>query len=181
MLIGYARASSPGQKLDRQIAALRAAGCEKIYREKVSGKSLWNRPELEKAIDQITTGRTLVVAEWDRATRSMYDGIEIIARIGARDGTVWALDKPYLDLRTTIGQGIGALLSAMAQDERERIVKRAEDGRKIAKAKGVRFGRKPKLTDHQIEQAKERLAGGESSRVIAKDYNVAHTTINRLR
>lgn len=181
MLIGYARASTPQQSLDRQIAALRAVGCDKIYRENVSGQSLWNRPELEKAIDQLTTGRTLVVAEWDRATRSMFDGLEIITRISDRDGSVWALDKPFLDLRTTIGQGIGALLSAMAQDERERIIKRAEEGRVIAKKNGVKFGRKPKLTHHQVSLARQRLIEGESTRSIARTFNVSHTTINRLR
>jgi DNA invertase Pin-like site-specific DNA recombinase len=88
----------------------------------------------------------LVLPEWDRATRSMLDGIQIIQRVAARGALVKVLDKPYLDLTSTMGQGILAFLSALAQDERERIVKRAQDGRKAARARGVQFGRKPKLT-----------------------------------
>jgi Resolvase, N terminal domain len=93
-----------------------------------------NRPELEKAIDQLGTGNILIVAEWDRATRSMFDGIEIIKRIHARGALIKVLDKPHLDLTTPLGRGFIAFQSAMAEDERGRIA---------AKAKGTRFGRKP--------------------------------------
>jgi DNA invertase Pin-like site-specific DNA recombinase len=68
--IGYARVSSLDQNLDRQIAALRAENCDKIFREKASGKDIKNRPALAKAIDALPTKGVLVLAEWDRATRS---------------------------------------------------------------------------------------------------------------
>jgi len=100
--IGYARVSSADQNLDRQIAALRAEGCDEIYREKASGKSVRNRPELEKAIDHLGTGDTLVVAEWDRATRSMINGIDIMKRINDRGCLLKVLDKPHLDLTTPL-------------------------------------------------------------------------------
>jgi DNA invertase Pin-like site-specific DNA recombinase len=166
--IGYARVSSVGQNLDRQIAALRAEGCDNIYREKASGKDIRNQPQLEKAIDALATGDVLVVAEWDRATRSMLDGVAIIERIHRRGCLVKVLDKPHLDLTTPLGRGFIAFLSAMAEDERQRIVSRANDGRRAAKAKGVRFGRKPKLTAHQRAEARRRLDAGESARAIAK-------------
>jgi DNA invertase Pin-like site-specific DNA recombinase len=72
--VGYARVSSAGQNLDRQLGALVAEGCDRIFQEKASGKSTKNRPELEKAISALGTGDVLVLAEWDRATRSMIDG-----------------------------------------------------------------------------------------------------------
>jgi len=181
MLIGYARVSTQDQNLDRQIAALRAAGVEKIYREKASGKSGSKRPELDKAIDQLGTDHTLVIAEWDRATRSYQDGLDIITRIALRGATVKVLDRDYLDMTTDFGKALLGLLSALASDERKRIVKRAADGREIAKENGVKFGRKPKLTEHQQDLIRDRLAAGESSRAIAKDFNVGHSTINRLR
>jgi Resolvase, N terminal domain len=131
------------------LARLRAEEVDAIYREKASGKSVKNRPELEKAIDQLGTGDILVVAEWDRATRSMFDGIDIIKRIHDRGALIKVLDKPHLDLTTPLGRGFIAFLSAMAEDERHRILKRANEGRAAAKAKGTRFGRKPKLTGHQ--------------------------------
>jgi|SRR5215475_14472183 len=71
--IGYARVSTSTQSLDRQIGALRAERCREVYREKASGKATKGRPQLEKAIDALGTGDVLVVAEWDRATRSMME------------------------------------------------------------------------------------------------------------
>lgn len=181
MNIGYARVSTQGQNLDRQIAALRDAGCEKIFREKASGESVKGRPELEKAVDALGAADVLIVAEWDRATRSMIDGIQIMQRIAARGAAIKVLDKPHLDLTTPIGQGLLALLSAIAEDERARIVRRAEDGRNLARARGVKLGAKPKLTAHQQAKALERLATGESCREIGRDMGVSHSTISRLR
>ena len=137
------------------------------------------RPQLEKAIDALGTGDVLLVAEWDRATRSMLDGVHIIERIHARGSMIKVLDKPYLDLTTPIGRGFIAFLSAMAEDERQRIVKRANDGRAAARKRGVPMGRKPKLTELQQRIARERVAKGESARAIAREWSVAHTTVAR--
>jgi DNA invertase Pin-like site-specific DNA recombinase len=179
--IGYARVSAPHQNLDRQIAALRSEGCDVIFREKASGRDTKNRPQLEKAIDELGTGGVLVVAEWDRATRSMLDGVHIIERIHGRGALIKVLDKPHLDLTTPIGRGFIAFLSALAEDERARIVKRANDGRTAARARGARFGRKPKLDTHQQKEARRRLLAGESARALGKSYKVHHATISRLR
>src|SRR5438034_9097695 len=170
--IGYARVSAPHQNLDRQLGALRAERCDEIYREKVSGKAVKGRPQLEKAIDDLGKGDVLVVAEWDRATRSMMDGVHIIERIHTRGALIKVLDKPHLDLTTPIGRGFIAFLSALAEDERGRIVKRANDGRAAAKARGAVFGRKPKLNAHQQREALVRLDLGESARAIGKTYDV---------
>ena len=179
--IGYARVSSPGQNLERQIGALRAERCDSIFREKASAKSVKGRPQLEKAIDTLGTGDVLLVAEWDRATRSMMDGVAIIERIHARGAMIKMLDKPYLDLTTPLGRGFIAFLSALAEDERQRILKRAGEGRKAARARGAKFGRKPKLSQHQQDEAVKRLNAGESCRQIAKTFGVHHATISRLQ
>lgn len=181
MEIGYARVSTPSQNLDRQIGALKAVGVARIFREKATAKSLKGRPQLEKAIDALGTGDVFVIAEWDRATRSMMDGIKVIQRVADRGATVKVLDKTWLDLTTPMGKGILAFLSALAEDERERITRRANEGRAAAVARGVKFGPKPKLTEHQRNVARERLSRGESCRAIGKDLGVAHTTISRLR
>ena len=180
MKIGYARVSTTTQNLDRQIAALRSEGCEQIFRDKASGKSIKGRPELDKAIDALGTDDVLIVAEWDRATRSMQDGIAIIQRLADRGAVIKVLDRPYLDLTTPMGKGILAFMSALAEDERNRITNRAEEGRKIAREKNVQFGRKPKLSEHQKDKARQRLAAGEATREIAKDFGVSHPTISRL-
>jgi Resolvase, N terminal domain len=134
-------------------------------------------PELEKAIDMLGTGDILVVAEWDRATRSMFDGIEIIKRVNDRGALIKVLAKPHLDLTTPLGRAFVAFLSAMAEDERQRILARCNAGRLVAIKDGVRFGRKPKLTDHQQAEALKRRAAGESCRAIAKTMAVHHGTI----
>jgi hypothetical protein len=73
MLIGYARVSATHQNLDRQIAMLKAEGCKRIFKEKLSGREGVRRPQLDKAIEALGTGDILVLAEWDRVTRSMLD------------------------------------------------------------------------------------------------------------
>lgn len=181
MLIGYARVSTIKQNLDRQLVALKDAGCEKIFSEKVSGKSLRGRPKLEAAIAMLQEGDVLVVAEWDRATRSMHDGMSIIQRIAVKKAAIKALDKTYLDLTTAIGQGILSLLSSFAQDERERIVRRATEGRAQAKEKGVKFGPKFKLDATQKERALQLIAEGKSLRYIGGLLGVSAPTISRLR
>lgn len=91
------------------------------------------------------------------------------------------LDNPWLDLTTPTGKGIFAFLSALAEDERERIMRRANEGRDAAKARGVTFGRKPTLTEHQRNVALDRLANGSTCHAIARDTGVAHTPISRLQ
>ena len=179
--IGYARVSSTHQNLERQLGSLVAEGCARIFKEKASGRSAQNRPELERAISALGTGDVLVLAEWDRCTRSMIDGIDIIERLHQRGALIKVLDKPHLDLTSTIGKGFLAFLSALAQDERERIVKRANAGREAARARGARFGRKPALKPEQQADARRRLAAGESARALGKAYNVSDSTISRLR
>lgn len=106
MLIGYARVSSQGQSLDRQIGALNTIKADKIFREVASGRTVKGRPQLQRAIDALGAGDVLAIAEWDRATRSMMDGINIIQRVADRSATVKVLDKPWLDLTTPMGKGI---------------------------------------------------------------------------
>ena len=154
--IGYARVSTPHQSLDRQLGALRAERCDEIFREKASGKDIRQRPQLEKAIDELGTGDILVVAEWDRATRSMMDGVNIIDRIAKRGALIKVLDKPHLDLTTPMGRGFIALFSAMAEDERHRIVARANAGRRLLepRASGSDGSRRSTST------SRKRLAAG---------------------
>lgn len=180
MLVGYARVSTSQQNLDRQLSALRAAGCKKVFKEKESGREGVHRKELEGAINQLGQGDVLVLAEWDRATRSMTDGIRIIERVAARGASLKALDRQWLDLTTPIGKGILAFLSALADDERSRILARANGGRAAAKKRGVRFGPKPKLAPHQRREATRMVREqGMSLRAVAHHYHVGHSTIVR--
>jgi DNA invertase Pin-like site-specific DNA recombinase len=142
---------------------------------------LEGRPELGKAIATLAPGDILILAEWDRATRSMWDGLQIVKQVLDAGATIRVLDFPSLDLTTPEGRGFLALFSAMAERERIRIVKRTQEGRRLAVEAGKRMGRKPKLTAHQRRSVRTRLASGESTRDIAKDFAVHHATIARLR
>src|SRR5271165_6062131 len=179
-LIGYARVSTQQQDLARQTKALKRLGCAAIYADKASGKSMAGRPQLALALDDLDTGDELVIAEWDRATRSMWDGLQIIKAVIDAGAAIKVLDRSYIDLTTPMGRGFMAMMSAMAEDERLRIIKRTHEGRQIARAKGVKMGRKPILTPYQIKEARQRIAKGEPTREVAKAFNVSISTISRL-
>jgi DNA invertase Pin-like site-specific DNA recombinase len=101
-------------------------------------------------------------------------------RRGDENGVGPSPRKPHLDLTTPIGRGFIAFLSALAEDERQRIVGRANAGRAAAKARGAKFGRKLKLTDKRQSEGRRRLEGGDSARSIAKSFNVHHATVLKL-
>src|SRR5262249_62236816 len=135
--------------------------------------------ERETALGAVVWGDGSVVAKREGATGSVMDGVHIIEPIHARGAMITDLDKPHLDRTTPIGRGFIAFLSALAEDERQRTVKRANDGRAAARKRGVHMGRKPKLTDLQRRVACQRIAKGESARSIAREWGVAHTTVAR--
>jgi Resolvase, N terminal domain len=145
--IGYARVSTKTQELDRQIRALKVKRCDEIFKDTVSGKRLASRAQLRKAPDSLAPGDELVIAEWDRATRSMWDGLQILKEIIDAEATIRVLDRANIDLTSPIGRGFMAFTSAMAEDERLRIIKRTHEGRAIAPENGVKMGRKFRLND----------------------------------
>jgi DNA invertase Pin-like site-specific DNA recombinase len=178
--VGYARVSTRQQDLTRQVQALKRERCDVILSDTASGKSTAGRPNLAKALEILAPGDELVIAEWDRATRSMWDGLQIIKAVIDAGATLRVLDRSYIDLATPMGRGFMAMMSALAEDERQRIIKRTHEGRKIARANGVKMGRKPKLTPHQATEARRRIADGEATRALAKSYGVSVSTISRL-
>jgi DNA invertase Pin-like site-specific DNA recombinase len=124
---------------------------------------------------------TFVADSVVKSLRRQIDGTtDRISFVNDRGALIKVLDKPHLDLTTPLGRGFITFLSAMAEDERSRILKRANEGRAAARRKGTRFGRKPKLTAHQQAEALKRLDAGESCRSIAKSMAVHHATISKL-
>src|SRR5262245_7246236 len=115
--------------------------------ETASGKSCAGRRQLRKALASLAPGDELVIAEWDRATRSMWDGLQILKEIIDAGATIRVLDRAYIDLTSPIGRGFMAFISAMAEDERLRIIKRTHEGRAIARENGVKMG--PKFRDRK--------------------------------
>ena len=111
----------------------------------------------------------------------MWDGLHIVKHVLDAGATIRVLDFPSLDLATPEGRGFLALFSAMAERERERIIQRTKEGRRLAMRNGVKMGPPFKLTPHQRKLAAKRLASGESTRHVARDFKVSHNTIARLR
>src|ERR1700730_2887162 len=109
----------------------------------------------------------------------MWDGLQIIKAVIDAGASIRVLDRSYIDLATPMGRRFMAMMSAMAEDERLRIIKRTGEGRQIARDKGVKMGRKPKLTPHLIKEARQRIAKGEKTRDLAKSYGVSRSTISR--
>jgi DNA invertase Pin-like site-specific DNA recombinase len=179
MFIGYARVSSDGQTLDAQQAQLRSAGAERVYSEKISG-AVTDRPALAKAIAALGNGDVLVVCKLDRLARSTRDLLNTLAAIAAAGAAFKSLGDPWCDTTTPHGRLMLTVLGGLAEFERHLILARTGEGRARAQARGVRFGRKRKLTAHQQQEALARRANGEALVDIARSYAVSHSTISRL-
>jgi DNA invertase Pin-like site-specific DNA recombinase len=179
MIYGYARVSTDAQDLTSQLAQLKAAGCEKVYREKITGTTA-DRPQLRKLMAALTHGDVVVIPAVDRLSRDTTD-LLVIAREMQRAGAgIRSLAEPYLDTTSDFAEIIFAILGVAAKLERRRILERTARGRADAKEKGVKFGRKPILSAHQQGEARKRLEAGETQRSVARSYNVSQSTISRL-
>lgn len=175
-LVGYARVSTKGQLLDRQIAALEAAGCQRIFSDKKSGKNA-EREELQKALDYLRPGDTLVVPSLDRLGRSIKDLIGIVGDLRA-EGIGFRSLHESLDTTTPGGRLVFHVFAALAEFIRELIVQGTHEGLAAARARGERLGRPPAMTEEQIRHARAMLADPEASiSSIAKLLGVSRMTI----
>ena len=179
-IYGYARVSSTGQSLEAQLAELQAAGCKKIFQEKITGKHR-NRPQLDHALKILGNDDVLIITRLDRLARSSRDLLNVIQQITDAGASFRSLRDTWADTTTKHGRLILTVLAGLAEFERELIVERTGEGRERAMAKGVVFGRKPKLTHHQRLEAIARREAGETVQSIARSYNVHHSMIVRLQ
>lgn len=180
MIFGYARVSTDGQTLEAQLEALKAAGAEKVFQEKVSGAKA-DRPQLAKLLSSLNTGDTVLVTRLDRLARSTRDLLNALDRVSRAGAGFRSLADAWADTTTAHGRLMLTVLGGLAEFERELIQSRTGEGRARAKARGVRLGRPPTLTHHQRLEALGRKAAGEAVREIARSYNVSAATISRLQ
>lgn len=179
-VIGYARVSTDGQNLDAQVVELTAAGAERIFQEKISGAQS-GRVQLARALAATGPGDVLVITRLDRLARSTRDLLNIVAAVAEKGAGFRSLRDTWADTTTPHGRLMLTVLAGLAEFERELIKTRTSEGRERAKARGVRLGRKPKLTTHQKGEALARRTSGEAITEIARTFNVSHSTISRLR
>ena len=178
-LYGYARVSTRDQDLAAQDSELMAAGCAKVFKEKISGAKT-DRPELAKLIRRLEPGDVLMVERLDRLARSTRDLLNVLDEVGQRGAGFKSLRDVWADTTTPHGKLMLTVLGGLAEFERSLIVARTGEGRKRAKDRGVRFGRPNVLTPHQRQEALRRLHAGESMSDIARSFACHHSTISRL-
>lgn len=178
MKIGYARVSTEDQNLDLQREELRAAGCARIYEEKLSGASR-NRPVLRAALRSLRRDDTLVVWKLDRLGRSLQDLLGILTTLEQRGVGFCSLSDNF-DTNTPTGRLLFQVTGAFAEFERVLISERTKAGMQAARSRGRQIGRPRRLSAEQIEYARflkssERL----SVAAIARRMDVGKTTVWR--
>ena len=179
MLIGYARVSTSDQDSAAQVAALTAAGCERIFREKASG-GRWNRPELHRLVDQLRKGDVLVVWKLDRLSRSLRDVLIIMERVSEAKAGFRSLTEA-IDTTTPAGRMMMQMVGAFAEFERAMLRDRTKAGLESARREGRIGGRRPKLSERQRAEIRKIVASGEKNAAdAARLFNVHPATISRL-
>ncbi|MCS4492584.1 recombinase family protein [Corynebacterium sp. ES2715-CONJ3] len=181
MLIGYIRVSTAEQNPQRQIEELtHNAGTEKNFIEHLSGKGKNNRPVLNECLSYIRDGDVLIVSSIDRLARSMADLRQIVDHVVDKGAAVRFLHEnltfsadssdPRADLMLSI-------LGAFAEFERAIIRERQAEGIALAKKRGVYKGRKKALSAEQVEEAKRKIAAGETKAAVSRAYGIARSTL----
>ena len=179
MIFGYARVSTTDQNLDGQIDALEATGVDRIFKEKVTGKTR-KRPQLDKLLEHLRKDDVVIVTKYDRLARSLHDLIEIVGVIRDRGAGFRSLGED-IDTTTPAGRLIFHVFASLAEFERERIVERTKEGLAAARKRGRVGGRPPALSpDQKTEALKMRDDDARSIPEIARLFKVSEHTIRRL-
>lgn len=179
-LVGYARVSTFGQTLNAQVEQLTAAGCSRIFKEKVSGARA-DRRELNRLLATLGEGDQVLVTRIDRLARSTFDLFAIVRRIVEAKAQFRSLAEPWADTATSTGRLMLAVLGGLADVERDLIRTRTAEGRARAKERGQVMGRRSSLSPQQKQEVRERLADGAQLADLARTFNVSRSTISRLR
>lgn len=179
MICSYARVSTDGQSVAAQVAALHEAGAVKVWRETASGAQT-DRAQPRKAVAALDEGDVLLVTRLDRLARSTRDLFNTLAQITSKGAGFESLADAWADTTTPHGRLMVTMLAGLAEFERDLIHARTSEGRKRAQAAGVKMGRPSKLTSFQQRVARQRMAAGESPRIIGRSYGVSRMTIERL-
>lgn len=176
-LIGYARVSTLEQNLDGQLDALTQAGCSRIFTDHASGAKTV-RPELDKAMDYLREGDTLVVWKLDRLGRSLPHLVEVIADLDKRGVEFRSLTES-IDTTTPGGRLVFHMAAAFAQFERDLIRERTSAGLAAARAQGRLGGRPTVMTCERVKTARAMREGGATFTQIGKVLGVSRSSVSR--
>lgn len=180
MLVGYVRVSSLDQNPDRQLEELKAAKVEKFFVDKVSGKDT-ERSELQKMLNFVREGDTLVVLSLDRLARNLADLLTLVQELTGRGVSVQFLhEKLDFDARqeaSPMAKLMLSLVGAFAEFERCMVKRRQAEGIALAKERGVYKGRQRSVTDKQIQEVRSMLDLGVPLTKAAKKVGISRTTV----
>ena len=177
MKYGYARVSTEDQNPAMQISALQKTGCKTIFKDELSGATV-TRPALLRCLKKLERGDTLIVWKLNRLGRSLRDLIHMLDDRKQRGVKFQSLTET-IDTATPTGRAMWQMIGVLAELERSLICERARAGVKAAKRRGVKFGRKPKLSPAQIEHARKLIDEGRRREDIAALLNVDRVTLYR--
>jgi DNA invertase Pin-like site-specific DNA recombinase len=181
MKYGYARVSTDDQKAEMQHAALMKAGVDRqnIFTDKGLSGGTINRPQLKRCLKALSANDTLIVWKLDRLSRNVRDFVIMADELKERGIKLNSLSE-HLDPDTTLGRAMMQIAAIFAEMERSNIRERTRAGVTAAKARGVKFGRKAKLSPQQIDHARKLIASGKHDRQeIAELFKVNRSTLYR--
>jgi len=178
MKYGYARVSTDDQTPALQLAALKNAGCKSVFKDEGLSGATTKRPALLRCLKKLRPGDVLIVWKLDRLGRSLRDLIAMLDDLRARDVKFRSLTEA-IDTDTPTGRAMWQMIGVLAELERSLISERTRAGVKAAKRRGVKFGRKPKLTVQQLGYARKLLAQDESPGQVAALFKVSRATLYR--
>jgi DNA invertase Pin-like site-specific DNA recombinase len=178
MKYGYAHVSTDDQTPALQLAALKKAGCKTIFKDEGVSGTISNRPALSRCIKKLEPGDTLVVWKLDRLGRSLRDLILLLDDLKQRDVKFRSVTES-IDTDTPTGRAMWMMIGLLAELERSLIIERTPEGIRVARANGVKFGRKPKLTRQQITHAARLIDEGQSHEDVASLFQIDRSTLYR--
>jgi DNA invertase Pin-like site-specific DNA recombinase len=178
MKIGYARVSTSAQDLEDQRQQLAAAGCERIYSEKISGARS-DRPELKRLLEHVRAGDVVTVTRLDRLARSTRGLLDLVDQLDRAGAGFRSLAEPWADTTSPAGKMVMTVMAGIAEFERSLIIERTQRGQRAARERGVKFGARQKLTDSQIQDARAKVAAGMSVAAVAGQLHVHRSTLYR--
>ena len=175
-LISYARVSSYGQSLDVQLEKLKH--CDRVFKEKQSGRSTDKREQLALCLDYVRDGDTLVVTKLDRLARSTRDLLNILNTLEKKQVKLHVIDQ-QIDTSTPSGRLLVHLLGSIAEFENDLRKDRQLDGISLAKRNGVKFGRKKALTETQVQELRQKRTEGLLIKDLMEHYCLSKATVYR--
>ena len=182
-VFGYWRCSTDTQDQERQVLALKNAGCEKIYGDKITGTSSYGeRKELSKLLEGVGEGDLLIISELSRLGRTSLTMQIELDKLIRKGVDVKTLDK-RLDTTTMSKEIVGLIVSIMvycAEQELSQLISRTSEGRAVAKTRGVKFGRKRTYDKYQIGMILDLRSKGQGYGTIAKSLGMKNSTVQMI-